>query len=337
MMDALVCVAPGELVLARKPIPTRAEDELLIRVRRVGICGTDMHIFSGTQPYLSYPRIMGHELAGEVAQASPQSKFKAGDPVYVMPYLSCGHCSACRKGRTNCCRNIEVLGVHRDGGLAEYLAVHERFVSKAEGVTLDEAAMIEFLAIGAHAVRRGALAAGDRVLVVGAGPIGIAVALFSRLDGGNVTVIDSRQDRLEFCRRMVGADNAFAVDEHTAERLRDLTDGDMFDVVFDATGNPQAMETGFAYVGHGGSYVLVSIVKGMIAFSDPEFHRRETTLLGSRNATLQDFERVIQAMRDRLVPTLGLNTHRARLGDFAAILPEWMTPSAGVIKGIVEC
>jgi 2-desacetyl-2-hydroxyethyl bacteriochlorophyllide A dehydrogenase len=337
MMDALVCVAPGELVLARKPIPTRTEDELLIRIRRVGICGTDMHIFSGTQPYLSYPRIMGHELAGEVAQAPPQSRFKAGDPVYLMPYLSCGHCSACRKGRTNCCRNIEVLGVHRDGGLAEYLAIHERFVSKAEGVTLDEAAMIEFLAIGAHAVRRGAIAAGDRVLVVGAGPIGIAVALFSRLDGGNVTVIDSRQDRLEFCRRMVGADSAFAVDERTAERLRDLTGGDMFDVVFDATGNPRAMETGFAYVGHGGSYVLVSIVNGNIAFSDPEFHRRETTLLGSRNATLQDFERVIRAMRDRLVPTLGLNTHRARLADFAAILPEWMTPAAGVIKGIVEC
>lgn len=337
MMDAVVCEAPGRLILARKPIPARGVGEVLIRVRRVGICGTDMHIYRGTQPYLSYPRVMGHELAGEVVEAPPGSKLKSGDPVYVMPYLFCGKCSACRKSRPNCCRNIEVLGVHRDGGLAQFLAIPETFVCKAEGVSLDEAAMIEFLAIGAHAVRRVEMQPDDRVLVVGAGPIGIAAALFSRFNGANVTVLDSRRDRLDFCRDILGVSHSVALDEDTPARLEHLTAGDWFDVVFEASGNPQAMEAGFSYVGHGGSYVLVSIVNARIGFSDPDFHRREMALLGSRNATSADFEGVIEAMREGKVPTEALNTHRVALTHFPEALPDWMSPSAGIIKGIVEC
>jgi 2-desacetyl-2-hydroxyethyl bacteriochlorophyllide A dehydrogenase len=337
MMDAVICDSPGHLALARKAIPERRTGEVLVRVRRVGICGTDMHIFRGTQPYLSYPRIMGHEVAGEVAEAPRDSRFKPGDQVCVMPYLSCGQCSACRKSRPNCCRNIEVLGVHRDGGLAEYLALPEAFVYSAEGVSLDQAAMIEFLAIGAHAVRRAKIEADCRVLIVGAGPIGIAAGLFAMLEGASVTALDSRQDRLDFCRDVLRTENIVTTDQHAAERLQQLTDGDLFDVVFDATGNRQAMEASFAYVGHAGSYVLLSIVNGDIAFSDPDFHRREMTLLSSRNATVSDFERVIQAIRRGEVPTHALNTHRATLTQFAEILPTWMNPAAGVIKAIVEC
>lgn len=337
MMDAVVCDSPGQLTLARRPIPTRRAHEVLIRVRRVGICGTDMHIFRGTQPYLSYPRIMGHEVAGEIVEAPPGSRFKPGEQVYVMPYLSCGECSACRKSRPNCCKNIEVLGVHRDGGLAEYLALPEAFVHSAAGLTLDEAAMIEFLAIGAHAVGRADIEPGCRVLVVGAGPIGIAAGLFAMLEGASVTALDSRHDRLDFCRDILRTDKVVNADQHAAEWLQQLTHGDLFDVVFDATGNREAMEAGFSYVGHAGSYVLLSIVNGTIAFSDPDFHRREMTLLGSRNATPRDFERVIQAIRDGSVPTQALNTHRAKLTQFAEVLPTWMSPAAGVIKAIVEC
>lgn len=337
MMDAVVCDAPGHLALARRPIPPRGAHEVLIRVRRVGICGTDMHIYRGTQPYLSYPRIMGHEVAGEIVEASPGSRFKPGDRVYVMPYLSCGQCSACRKSRSNCCRNIEVLGVHRDGGLAEYLAVPEAFVYSAKSISLDEAAMIEFLAIGAHALGRVRIEPGSRVLVVGVGPIGIATVLFAMLEGARVTALDSRQERLDFCRDVLRVCNVVTADRHTAERLRYLTQGDLFDVVFDASGNREAMEAGFSYVGHGGSYVLLSIVNGNVAFSDPDFHRREMTLLSSRNATACDFARVTQAMRDGSIPTHALNTHRAKLTQFAETLPVWMSPSAGVIKAIVEC
>ena len=337
MMDAVVCAAPGQLVLERRPIPTRAQGEVLIRVRRVGVCGTDMHIFRGTQPFLTYPRVMGHELAGEVVEAPAGSDLEPGDPVYVMPYLSCGTCAACRKAKPNCCVNIQVLGVHRDGGMAEYLVAPSGFVRKADGITLDQAAMVEFLAIGAHAVRRADVRPGQSALVVGAGPIGIAAALFAKLKGAVVTALDGRQDRLDFCRDHLGADHVVTLGAGTPDALSALTGGDFFDLVFDATGNPAAMEAGFAYVGHGGTYVLISVVGSNIAFSDPEFHKRETTLLGSRNATPEDFEAVVQAMREGRVPTAALNTHTASLEGFADALPGWMEPSAGVIKAIVRC
>jgi 2-desacetyl-2-hydroxyethyl bacteriochlorophyllide A dehydrogenase len=337
MMNVVVCEKPGHLTFTQRAVPVPAADEVLLRIRRVGICGTDMHIFRGTQPYLSYPRIMGHELAAEVVEPSGSAEFAVGESVFVMPYLSCGHCSTCAQGKTNCCRNIQVLGVHRDGGLAEYLTVPRQFVLPAKELTLDQIAMIEFLSIGAHAVERGAVRAKERVLISGAGPIGVAALLFARLRGAHVTVLDTREDRLEFCRKVLGVTDAFIADEHASGKLADLTRGEMFDVVFDATGNRLAMQGGFAYVAHGGRYVLVSIVNGDITFSDPEFHRRETTLLGSRNATIDDVQRVMQALRDGAIPSAALNTHRAKLTEFTTVLPSWMQPQAGVIKAIVEC
>lgn len=336
MMNTVICRAPGELVLERQAVPERGAGEVLVRVRRVGICGTDMHIYRGVQPYLKYPRVMGHELAGEVAEADPATGLTAGDAIYVTPYLACGHCAACRKGHPNACMNIQVLGVHRDGALTEYLNVPEGFVFKADGVSLDEAAMVEFLAIGRHAVRRGAVQAGQSVLVVGAGPIGLAVALFSRLAGGIVAAIDGREDRLAFARQHLGVVHTISLAEDVPARVKALTGGDGYDVVFDCTGNPAAMEAGFLHLAHGGRYVLVSIVSSDITFSDPEFHKRETTLLGSRNALPEDFEGVLDAMRSGLVPSAALNTHKARLEDLPATFEGWMDPDAGVIKAIVE-
>jgi 2-desacetyl-2-hydroxyethyl bacteriochlorophyllide A dehydrogenase len=335
-MKSLVCDKAGVLRMEDRPMPVAGEGEVLVRIRRIGICGTDMHIFRGTQPFLEYPRVMGHELSGEIADAPAGSKLKKGDPVYVMPYLSCGTCVACRVGKTNCCTNIKVLGVHRDGGMTEYLSLPEQFVFKADGISLDDAAMIEFLAIGAHAVRRAKLEKGQRILVVGAGPIGIAVALFGRLQGAEVTVLDSREDRLQFARDVLHADNTVAVGEGDKERLAALSDGEFFHAVFDATGNIKAMERGLEFVAHGGTYVLVSIVRDTFSFADPEFHKRETSLLGSRNATAEDFEVVLDAMRAGHVPTNLLNTHRTTLDQFADILPKWMDPAEGVIKAIVE-
>jgi 2-desacetyl-2-hydroxyethyl bacteriochlorophyllide A dehydrogenase len=335
-MKSIVCEGPGELRLRLGPVPTAAAGEVLLRVRRIGVCGTDMHIFRGTQPYLAYPRVMGHELSGEVVTAPAGSGLLPGDGVFVMPYLSCGDCVACRKGKTNCCTRIQVLGVHRDGGMAEYLAVPAAFVLKTEGISLDDAAMLEFLAIGMHAVRRGAVAAGQRVLVVGAGPIGVAVALFSALAGAEVTVLDARADRLGFCKDVLHVAHAVTAGEGDREQLAAITGGDFFDAVFDATGNIKAMERGLDFVAHGGTYVLVSIVPERLSFADPEFHKRETTLLGSRNATVDDFRAVLAAMKAGLVPTRAMNTHRATLDEFIDALPRWMDPASGVIKAIVE-
>jgi 2-desacetyl-2-hydroxyethyl bacteriochlorophyllide A dehydrogenase len=332
----IVCEAPGALKAEQRPIPTPADGDVLLRVRRVGICGTDLHIFAGRQPYLNYPRVMGHELSGTVAEAPRGSRLAEGDNVYVMPYLSCGRCVACRLARTNCCVNLQVLGVHRDGALAEYLSVPEAFVHKAHGVTLDQAAMIEFLAIGAHAVRRAQVRAGQRVLVVGAGPIGMGVMLFSRLCGATVVALDSRADRLAFCAQRLGTAASVTLGASDVEELAALSANEFYDVVFDATGNAAAMERGFRFVAHAGTYVLVSIVSADIRFNDPEFHKRETTLLGSRNATTEDFETVLHAMQDGRVPA-GLNTHRMALGDVPAGFAALLEPSAGVVKAIVEC
>lgn len=335
-MLTIVCETPGTLRAEERPIPLPAEGEVLLRVKRVGICGTDLHIFAGRQPYLDYPRVMGHELSGLVAEAPRGSRLAQDDVVYVMPYLSCGRCVACRIGRTNCCVHLQVLGVHRDGALAEYVSVPEAFVHKAHGVTLDQAAMIEFLAIGAHAVRRAQVRAGQRVLVVGAGPIGMGAMLFAKLRGASVVALDSRADRLAFCAQRLGTAASVTLGAGDVEALAALSANEFYDVVFDATGNAAAMERGFRFVAHAGTYVLVSIVSADITFNDPEFHKRETTLLGSRNATGEDFEAVLQAMREGQVPA-GLNTHRMALADVPARFPALLDPTAGVVKAIVEC
>ncbi|SEP94322.1 2-desacetyl-2-hydroxyethyl bacteriochlorophyllide A dehydrogenase [Faunimonas pinastri] len=335
-MLAVICDEPGKLTQIERDKPSRQPDEVLVRIRRVGVCGTDLHIFSGNQPYLSYPRVMGHELAGLVEEAPSGSSLSVGDVVYIIPYLSCGRCNACRAGKNNACRDLQVLGVHRDGGMTEWLSLPEPFVRKAEGVSLDQAAMVEFMAIGAHAVRRGGVKEGQKVLVVGAGPIGMSVALFAKLRGATVTMLDMRADRLAFCETHLGIANSVRIGPDDQTRLAELTDGDFFDVVFDATGNSKAMERGFGFVAHGGSYVLVSIVSADITFSDPEFHKRETTLLGSRNATVEDFETVLTAMRAGQIPCEAINTHRMSLSDVPAQFAGLLDPAAGVVKAIVE-
>jgi 2-desacetyl-2-hydroxyethyl bacteriochlorophyllide A dehydrogenase len=335
-MRALQCVEPGKLVIIDRPEPSPGPGEVLVRIRRAGVCGTDLHIYEGTHPYLAYPRVIGHELSGEIWATGPGCALAPGQQVYVIPYLSCGVCVACRRGRTNCCQRISVLGVHVDGGMANYICVPERNVVAADGVTLDQAAMIEFLAIGAHAVRRAGPQASDRILVVGAGPIGIGCTLFAKLTGAEVTVLDIRPDRLAFCRDRLGVDHAVSAGADAAAALSRLSDGDFFDVVIDATGSAKPMMTGFGYVAHGGTYVLVSVVRDTISFDDAEFHKRETTLLGSRNATPEDFQAVFRAMRDGLVPTEALLTHRATLAQAPELFPVWITPEAGVIKAIIE-
>lgn len=335
-MRSVVCEQPGSLRLEERPRPEAREDEVLVRIRRIGVCGTDLHIFAGNQPYLSYPRVMGHELSGTVDLAPSCSGLATGDTVFVIPYIHCGHCNACRAGKTNCCQNLQVLGVHRDGGMTDYVSLPAQFVHKAEGVSLDQAAMVEFLAIGAHAARRSAVQPGQTALVVGAGPIGLAVALFAAERGAKVVMLDARQDRLDFARRHLPLASAVLVGPEDTEALDAITGGAGFDVVFDATGNPKAMERGFGFVCHGGAYVLVSIVAGSISFSDPEFHKRETTLFASRNATLEDFQTVLAALRSGRIPTEALATHRLQLETVPQDFPALLDPANGVIKALIE-
>jgi 2-desacetyl-2-hydroxyethyl bacteriochlorophyllide A dehydrogenase len=333
-MEALVCVRPGELRLERRSPPKADDSRLLVRPRRVGVCGTDYHIFEGKHPYLQYPRVMGHELAVELVEA-PAGSEPAGRIFAVNPYVSCGKCVACRRGKPNCCTTISVLGVHEDGGMAGLLAIPAANLIPVDGLSMDQAASVEFLAIGAHAVRRAALSAGDRVLVVGAGPIGLGVALFARLSGASVAVLDQDGDRTASAASITGA-AAFVADTGGLAALAASTGGEGFDVVFDATGSSAAMEKGFDYVAHGGRYVLVSVVRQAITFQDPDFHRKEISLLGSRNATAEDFEQVVSAIRRDLVPVERLITHRTDLANAVSDLPRWASQKNGLIKAVIE-
>jgi 2-desacetyl-2-hydroxyethyl bacteriochlorophyllide A dehydrogenase len=335
-MRALLCVKPGDLRVIDRPRPTPGRGEVLIRITRAGVCGTDLHIFEGNQPYLNYPRVIGHELAGVVVETGPDCATPIGQHVYVIPYIACGDCVACRRGKTNCCQRIGVLGVHIDGGMADFICAPERNIAAADGVTPDQAAMVEFLAIGAHAVRRANFTKGDRALIVGAGPIGVGCILFARNRGAAVTVLDVRRDRLDFCRDMLGVANVIEASGDVTKTLAEQTNGDFFDVVIDATGAAKAMMAGFRYVAHGGTYVFVGVVRDTIAFEDPEFHKREMTLVASRNATPEDFDEVFRAMREGLIPTDSLITHRATLEEAASLFPIWMKPETAVIKALID-
>lgn len=336
-MKQVICKKPGEMALEMAEKPSPAANEVLVGIKRVGLCGTDIHAYSGNQPYFQYPRVLGHELAGVVDSVGADvTSIKPGATVYVTPYIECGDCVACRQGRPNCCTGISVLGVHKDGGMCEYLSVPESHVITAEGLGLDQLALVECMAVGAHAVRRAEVQPNSTALVVGAGPIGMGIVQFARARGAKVFVVDTNQDRLKFCRDILGATAVISAQDDVAGELEKLTGGDYPNVVFDATGNPKAMMAGFNWTAHAGKYVLVSVVDADITFNDPEFHKRELSLLGSRNATREDFEHVVRSLQDGTVLSTEMVTHRCGLDELPEAMIQWTQPTSGIIKAIVE-
>lgn len=335
-MKSVVCVKPGEIRLEDREEPSLTEGFVKIRIRRIGICGTDYHIYKGLHPFLNYPRVMGHELSGEVAEVNTSSSLVVGSIVIINPYLPCGNCIACRKEKPNCCRNISVLGVHSDGGMCEYLLVPEAQIYDAKGLSLTQAAMVEFLAIGAHGVRRGEVQTGNRVLIVGAGPIGLGAAIFASIAGAEITMLDLSESRLERAESLVKGVRVQSSSDDLITEFEAQTQGDLFDVVIDATGNKYSMESSIEFVSHGGSCVFVSVVKEQISFPDPLFHSREMRLIGSRNATKQDFEHVVNCIHDGLIPTDQLNTHSASLEDLPKKIPEWLNEQETLLKAIAH-
>lgn len=330
-MRALCCVEPGRLELIEVAPPELPEGWARVAVAHVGICGTDYHIFEGTHPYLAYPRVIGHELSGRIVEPG-DSGLKAGDPVVINPYLSCGRCEACRHGTPNCCENIKVLGVHTDGGMTEQIAVPPDNLYRADGLDLTDAAMVEFLAIGAHAVRRSEIEPGQRVLVIGGGPIGLGTAIFARIAGGDVTVLDAADDKVAAARgfgfRAAGLGDVEGEAFKTARRTG-------FDVVLDATGSLRSMAAAVNYVRNGGSLTLVGVTSGDLVWPDGEVHRRELTIRASRNATDVDFRHVMDSIRNGAVPAKQLATHATDLDHVADRLPGWAKDRSGLIKAIV--
>lgn len=334
-MKAIVCVEPGRLERREIAPPAPRADRIAIDIRAIGVCGTDFHIFEGTHPYLQYPRVMGHELSAVVAADSGNERLPPGTPVVVNPYLVCGKCIACRKGRFNCCMSLQCLGVHTDGGMTERILMPEWNLYPAGDLPTRDIAMVEFLAIGAHAVRRSGVGKGDRALVVGMGPIGIGTALFARAAGADVSVLDVSEGRLGFARNALGFQEQILGGAGAREEAGRRTGGEFYDCVFDATGNARAMEASVGYVAHAGSLVFVGVLNADLTFSDPELHKREITILASRNALKADFDQVMAAMRAGAVPTDAINTHTAPLADLPEAMPAWLASKTPPVKAIL--
>lgn len=335
-MKSLRCEKPLEFVYHDLPIPLIEEGQTLLRIRRVGICGTDIHAFEGTQPYFSYPRILGHELAAQIVETT-HPNFSKDEFVTIIPYNSCGECIACRRGKTNCCVSMRVLGVHMDGGMADFLVVPNELLIKSSGLDLDELAMVEPLAISAHAVRRANVSRGDFVLVIGAGPIGLGTVRFAQIAGAEVIVLDLNQDRLDFCKERLHVKFVInPLQEDFLQILNNFTNGNMPTSVFDATGNLRAIEQAFQYMSHGGNYILIGIQKNDIAFSHPEFHKKEATLMSSRNATILDFDYVIQCIHEKLIDPKDFISLRIPFEKLASRFGVFYEPNNKIIKAIVE-
>jgi 2-desacetyl-2-hydroxyethyl bacteriochlorophyllide A dehydrogenase len=336
-MKTLVCTSPGQLEYSRGEAPALTPGQAIIRIRRIGVCGTDLHAFEGTQPYFTYPRILGHELAGELVAADHAPGFQAGEAVTFIPYFSCGSCIACRSGKPNCCTSIQVCGVHADGGMAEFLSVPASALIHGEGLSFDELALIEPLAIGAHGIRRAGVQAGEFVLVIGAGPIGLGTMAFARIAGARVIALDINDARLQFCQNKLGVEHVLnARSPDVSGQLARITGGDMPTVVIDATGHLPAINNAFQYLAHGGRFVLIGLQKGDISFSHPEFHKREATLMSSRNATRADFEYVVACLKQGLVDPTVFITHRVAFDQVKEEFTSWLNPATGVVKAVIE-
>ncbi|MCM8533916.1 MAG: zinc-binding alcohol dehydrogenase family protein [Lentisphaeraceae bacterium] len=333
-MKTLVCSKPGVWDWKTEDKPSLAEDEVLVKIKRIGVCGTDLHAFQGNQAFFEYPRVLGHELSGVIDDAG-NSDFSVGQAVLIIPYLHCGDCLACRKGATNCCANMRVIGVHQDGGMREYLNVPKSHVLAVDGVDFDSMALVECLAIGAHAVRRGNVQKGDDVVIVGAGPIGLGCAQFAKANGARVIVVDMNDERLEFCQKEFGVDVVKAGADAVSS-ISELTNGDFASVVIDATGHAGAMVGSIEFCGHAANLVYVGLTKGQLTYTHTDIHKKELTLFCSRNATLEDFSRVTDLMRDGRVVSTCMVTHRSSFSDMPEQFTDWLKPETGVVKAVVE-
>jgi alcohol dehydrogenase len=339
-MQAMQLERPGRFVPIEIDEPAApGPGEALVRIHRVGICGTDIASYLGKFPFFSYPRIPGHELGVEVMAVGPDvANIKPGDRCSVEPYLNCQACYACKIGRTNCCQKLQCLGVHTDGGMRPRMILPARKLHPSEKLTLEQLALVETLGIGCHAVDRAAPRRDEHVLVIGAGPIGLSVLEFVKLTGARVTVLDLSQSRLDFCRSTMGFNQTIqaTADGTELRQLEEIGEGMLPTVVFDATGSAKSMSAAFQYVGHTGKLVFVGITAQEVSLPDPVLHSREMTVYASRNALPDDFRRIIRLIEEGQIDTRPWITHRTNFATLAADFPSYTQPETGTVKAIVE-
>ena len=313
--------------------------EALVRTHRMGVCGTDISCYLGKFPFFDFPRIPGHELGVEVVEVGADvANVKVGDRCSVEPYMNCGQCYACRRGATNCCQNLKVIGVMMDGGLCESFLVRADKLHPSSKLNFDQLALVETLAIGCHANDRGAPQGGDHALIIGMGPIGLATLEFARLTEATISVMDMNPARLDFVRENYGVENTvlFKGDGSEVDRMREVTGGEMYQVITDATGNKHSMAGALSYIAPTGRLVYVGITTEEVAFRHPVMHRPEASILASRNALPPDFTRIIELIEDGTINTDPWITHRTSFVGVMDDFESYTKPETGVIKAIIE-
>ncbi len=316
-----------------------AAGQALVQTHNIGICGTDYSGYLGKMPFFSYPRIPGHELGVEVLEVGEGvTNIKPGDKCSIEPYMNCGTCYACRKGSSNCCESLKVIGVMEDGGMRERFLVRAEKLHPSGKLSYEQLALVETLAIGCHATDRGAPMEGEHVLIIGAGPIGLATLEFTRLTGATVTVMDMVESRLQFCKDTYGVAHTvqFKGDGSEMDQINEITGGDRYSVVNDATGNNKSMSNAMSYVAHTGDLVFVGITTQEVSFLHPTLHKPEMTIKASRNAVPADFTRIISLIEDGTINTDPWITHRTTFDDMIGEFEGFTKPETGVIKAIVE-
>jgi 2-desacetyl-2-hydroxyethyl bacteriochlorophyllide A dehydrogenase len=339
-MHAIVLEKPQHFAHADVAAPAPpGPGQALVRPRVMGVCGTDVGGYLGKMPFFDYPRIIGHELGVEVLELGPGvTNVRVGDRCSIEPYLNCGHCYACRRGNTNCCQTNQTFGVMCDGGLQERFLIRADKIHPGNDLDFEQLALVETLAIGCHACDRGAPRNGDQVLIIGAGPIGLATLEFVRLSGAEITVMDLVESRLQFCRDQYGVAHTIHAAEDTAAlaQTQRITGGDRFAVVIDATGNHHSMAAALAHVAQTGTLVFVGITNQLLSFPHVAMHKPELTIKASRNALPGDFTRIIDLIRGGQIATERWITHRTNYRDMIGDFPTYSRADSGVIKAVVD-
>ncbi len=337
-MKTFVIDAPGKSSFGEKAQPVPAPGEVLLEIRRLGFCGTDLNTFRGGNPLVTYPRIPGHEIAAIIAAVTPgvPASLAVGQAVTVMPYTTCGRCTSCRSGRVNACRHNQTLGVQQEGAFTSFITVPwEKVVTARLG--LRELALVEPLAVGFHAAARGRVTSEDTVLVFGCGMIGLgAIAAAGLHRGATVIAVDIEDAKLALARKAGATHTVNSRTENLHERLQALTHGDGPNVVIEAVGTPATFVAAVDEVCFAGRVVYIGYAKAPVSYETKYFVMKELDILGSRNSTADDFRAVITMLESGRYPVEETVTRTVPFAEAGAALQQWSDQPGAVTKIHVE-
>jgi threonine dehydrogenase-like Zn-dependent dehydrogenase len=336
-MKALFLTAVGQTEIQEidKPIPK--SDEVLLKIGMVGFCGGDLNGFKGLFELQEYPNVLGHEVGGTIEAMGNQvpNTFKIGDKATVYPYLNCGKCISCRKGRRNACQDNKTMGVRRPGAMTHYISIHWQDLFVSEKLSLKELALVEPLTVGFHAAARGRVTNKDKVAVIGCGIVGMGAIASAVNRGAEVIAIDIDDSKMEIAKKIGVAHTINTNIENLHEALMRITDGDGPDVIIEAVGNAITYRAAVDEVAYTGRVVCIGYAKSTVEFNTGIFVRKEIEILGSRNCT-NEFPEVIAYLEAGKFPVEEVISKLVSLEDSGAALADWAINPKGITKIMVD-